>query len=259
MLREIPTGPLKLLALTPDNRLAVSVSTYAHDGVQPNTPYMRKALTVILASPGHLDTIARLPGGEAGLWTRFVGGKLDALVDQGLPFAHHVFGAAGPEYYALAEGVTDEIQFYDWTGVKKRVARRPETAGIPVTDTDYARYVEDRVEAARQAGRRSLAAVEQTIWDMIGSLPSGHTMPSFDHLLSDADGRIWLRNFVAFRNDEVESAWMVFGSDGFVERRVITPPGLEPMHVASERVTGVERDSLDVEYVVVYRLEPGNH
>jgi hypothetical protein len=177
-----------------------------------------------------------------------------------------VFEAAGPEYYALAEGVVDEIQFYDWTGVRKRVARRPEAAGTAVTDTDFARYVEARMAAARQAGRRSLAAEEQTIWNMIASLPAGHTMPSFDHLLSDADGRIWLRDFVPFRNGEPAGVWTVFTPDGFVERTVITPPGLELMHVAAEHVTGVERDPMGVEYVVVYRLEhqrsslhPGQH
>lgn len=257
-LREIPSGRLKLLGLAPDHRLAVSVSAYLHEGIQPNTIYMRKALSVMLASPGRLDTIARVPGGEAGLWVRFSGGSPNAFVDQGLPFAHHVLeaaGAAGSEYFALAEGIVDEIQYHDWTGVKRRVARRPENAGIPLTDTDYARYVEDRMQAARQAGRGSLAAVEQTIRDMIASLPAGHTMPTFDHLLSDVEGRIWLRDFVPFRSDELEGAWTVFGSDGFIERRVFTPPGLEVMHVASEHVTGVERDSMGVEYVVVHRLE----
>jgi len=257
-LREISSGRVALLGVTSDNRLAVSVSAISNEAIGPSTTYMNKTLTVMLASAGQLDTIARVPGSETVVWTRFANGRLTAWLDLGLPFGHSVFAAVRSDYYALANGEGHEIQFYDWTGIKRRVARRPESAGIPLTDIDKAQYITDRMEAARQAGRGSLEALEQTFRDMVAAIPDGHTMPSFDQLVSDVEGRIWLRDFVSDASDGLDVAWTVFTPDSRVERRVVTPVGLQVMHVGPEYITGVERDSLGVEYVVIYDLERRN-
>ena len=47
----------------------------------------------------------------------------------------------------------------------------------------------------------------------------------------------------------------MFTPDGRVERRVVTPTNLDATHATREYVTGVERDSLGVEFVVSYQLE----
>jgi hypothetical protein len=179
------------------------------------------------------------------------------FMEMGLPFAHAVLAAATADQYALADGEAHEIRFYDWMGLNRRIARRPEVAGIPLTDVDKDRYIADRLAAARLRGAADLAEVEQGARAAIAAIPEAHTLPSFDQLLSDAEGRIWLRDFMRGPAGDVGSAWTVYGRDGVVERRVTTPAGLRVTHVGQEWITGVERDSLDVEYVVVYRLERG--
>jgi hypothetical protein len=68
-------------------------------------------------------------------------------------------------------------------------------------------------------------------------------------------GRIWLRHFLPeWRADEGRT-WTVHGLEGRVLGRVETPPGFRVTHVTPEHVVGVERDALDVEYVVVYAPE----
>jgi hypothetical protein len=48
--------------------------------------------------------------------------------------------------------------------------------------------------------------------------------------------------------------WDLFDPDGRFLGQVELPPRFRPMHVRGADVTGVQRDSLDIEYVVTYRI-----
>jgi hypothetical protein len=43
-------------------------------------------------------------------------------------------------------------------------------------------------------------------------------------------------------------------TDGAVVARATTPPGFQPMHITEGQVIGRAMDSLDVEFIRVYRL-----
>jgi len=112
------------------------------------------------------------------------------------------------------------------------------------------------VEAATARGASNLGTVEENAKIRLAVIPEGHTVPAFDWLITDADGRIWLRDFVPPWSESAEYDWTVHSTTGRVERRVSTPANLNVTHVRGGHVTGVVRDSPDVEYVVVSRLEP---
>jgi hypothetical protein len=258
-LRGIAAGSQsRLLALTADHRLALSVSTTPFGELQPDFTYVRDTLTVLAASAAGIDTVVRRPGRDNAVWAAFSGGRVDRFQVSGMPFARDVAAAGTADGYALADGGTGEIRFHDWAGALTRIARQPGLGDQLLTSDDKARFVEHTVDAARQRGNTNMSVMEDAARQQMDIIPEGHTMPTFSDLLSDVEGRIWLRDYAPVWVDQTEYAWTVFGTDGRVERRVKTPVDLRVLHVGPEYVTGVERDSLDVEYVVVYRLMPGS-
>lgn len=50
------------------------------------------------------------------------------------------------------------------------------------------------------------------------------------------------------------SIWDIFNREGRFEGTVVLPPRFTPMAVEERAVVGVEKDSLDVEFVVRYRV-----
>jgi hypothetical protein len=257
-LREIPSGQAKLLALSADNRLALSVSTTPLGELRPDFTYVRDTLTVFAASAAGIDTVARRPGRDNAIWAAYSGGRMDRFQVSGMPFAREVAAAATADGYAIADGGTGEIRYHDWTGALTRIARQPGPGGDLLTSDDKASFVEHTVDAARQRGNTNLSVMEESARQQMDIIPEGHTMPTFAELLSDVEGRVWLRDYAPVWVDETEYVWTVFGADGRVERRVVTPVDLRVLHVGPEYVTGVERDSLDVEYVTVHRLVPAS-
>jgi hypothetical protein len=257
-LREVATGQATLLALTSDGRLTLSVSTTPYGELRPDFTYVQDTLSILASSAQRIDTIARRPGSDNAIWAAFEGGQVNRMAVSGMPFAHAVAAAATADSYAIADGGTGEIRYYDWSGALTRIARVPEVSGVVFTDDHKSRFVDYQIAAARQRGSADPSGVEEGARQQMAIIPDGHTMPTFADLLSDVDGRIWLREFAPVWVDETDHAWTVFGPDGRVERKVRTPLDLRVLHVDPEFVTGVERDSLDVEYVTVHRLERGS-
>jgi hypothetical protein len=236
----------------------LSVSTTPFGELKPDFTYVRDTLSVLAASAAGIDTVARRPGRDNAIWAAFSGGRMDRFQVFGMPFAREVAAAAATDGFALADGGTSEIRFHDWAGALTRIARQPGLGATLLTSDDKARFVEHTVDAASQRGNTNLSVIENAARQQMDIIPEGHTMPTFADLLSDAEGRIWLRDFAPVWVDETEYAWTVFGTDGRVERRVKTPVDLRVLQVGPDYVTGVERDSLDVEYVAVYRLVRGS-
>jgi hypothetical protein len=258
-LRGIASGSQsRLLAVTADDRLALSVSTTPLGELQPDFTYVRDTLSVLAASAAGIDTVVRRPGRDNAIWAAFSGGRVDRFQVSGMPFAREVAATATADGYALADGGTGEIRFHDWAGGLTRIARQPGLGGHLLTSDDKENFVQHTVDAVRQRGNTDLSVVEQAARQQMDIIPEGHTMPTFADLLSDVEGRTWLRDYTPIWVDETEHGWTVFGNDGRIERRVRTPVALRLLQVGPDYVTGVERDSLDVEYVTVYRLVPGS-
>ena len=88
--------------------------------------------------------------------------------------------------------------------------------------------------------------------------PRADQFPSYEELLTDAQGNLWVRDFVRDHEDDGVRRWIVFSSDGArVLGRFEHGEKFRPVRVSPESVLGVERDDLDVERVVLRRLIRG--
>ena len=111
----------------------------------------------------------------------------------------------------------------------------------------------ERFDSVVSAWARGSAADEARIREAMYR-PS--YLPAVSRLLGAADGTIWLQRF-----DPVESAdgerlieWWVLDGEGAPLARALTPAGLEVKLITEDMVWGIERDELDVEYIVRHRL-----
>ncbi len=70
------------------------------------------------------------------------------------------------------------------------------------------------------------------------------------------DGNIWLERYSPVRSGTGEwlKEWWILDIDGEPKARAHLPPDLRVMYVGEEVIWGTERDELDVEYIVRYRL-----
>ena len=84
-------------------------------------------------------------------------------------------------------------------------------------------------------------------------------LPAVSHLVAGDDGTIWLRRYdpVVTETGEPMREWWVLDSGGSPLARALTPDGLEVKLVTDDTVWGIERDELDVEYIVRHRLNKG--
>lgn len=103
---------------------------------------------------------------------------------------------------------------------------------------------------------------------MMERLPRSDEFPQIGGLLADDRGLLWVRVY------EVpdDALWLGLGAalhpgaggewrlvrpdaaDGGVQATVRLPDGLTPLHVAGDRLVGIQRDALDVERVVVHAV-----
>ncbi len=81
-------------------------------------------------------------------------------------------------------------------------------------------------------------------------------LPAVSHLVGAADGTVWLRRFdpVEVAGGERVIQWWVLDSDGSPLARARTHVGFEVKLIADDMVWGIERDEMDVEYIVRHRL-----
>ncbi len=84
-------------------------------------------------------------------------------------------------------------------------------------------------------------------------------LPAVSNLIAGDDGTIWLQRYdpVVVETGELMSEWWVLDSEGSPLGRALTPEGLEVKLVTDGTLWGIERDELDVEYIVRYRLVQG--
>lgn len=116
---------------------------------------------------------------------------------------------------------------------------------------DRKRYVERRVEAASSDGQA------QDWRSYFDAIPTRAAYPAIGGLLTDRSGNLWVRE--TGPPSPASVGWSVFdGKDRWLGE--VTLPGeLEPLEIGDDYVLSVKRDELDVESVVLYRLEKGEH
>ncbi|MDT8369213.1 MAG: hypothetical protein RQ745_08385 [Longimicrobiales bacterium] len=224
--------------------------------------------TISWADPSftRLDTIGIVPVAEM-----FRGGGEIAPNGMVVPWSsgHFNFGVAGEDAVA-GWGGHPEVKVYSEGPAPRKIIRWNAPAR-PVTRADRNEYENQR--------RRYIAGFgnnEETrlIFPPLGdfrSLPE--VKPYFDGLMTDAEGRIWLRHwpedYVGLASTLPSApgqddggwwdyTWTVLDADGRWLGELEMPSRFQLMDATDDRVYGVELDSLDVPTVAAYRIvKPG--
>jgi len=113
------------------------------------------------------------------------------------------------------------------------------------------------VEALKARYSADAQSVEQrdALERYFANHPVAERFPAFDILLVAADGALWVRDAVREHTDDGMRRWTRFSSDGtVVHGRLEHRAALRVLRIDGDRVLVVERDALDVEQLVVYRL-----
>src|SRR5690606_32467500 len=80
-------------------------------------------------------------------------------------------------------------------------------------------------------------------------------LPTFDAMLRDATGAIWVRNDVGpILRDSIPRSWTVFDARGSWLGEVQLPKRVEVQQITRDRIVGVWKDADETEHVRLYRL-----
>jgi hypothetical protein len=140
-----------------------------------------------------------------------------------------------------------EIREIAFDGTVRRLIRldRPAT---PVTESDIAAFKESVVERVR--GTRS----EEITNRRLAEAQFAAEFPAHYELMVDADNNLWVQDYQAF-NTRNPRTWTVFAPDGRFLGNVVIPAGVFVHEIGSDYILGKWTDELDVEYVVLHRLD----
>jgi hypothetical protein len=159
-----------------------------------------------------------------------------------------------------------EIRGYDHTGRLQRIMRRNWTPQR-LTDSEIAAWREHYATPdTGEPGGEPVSSLRQIRLANLEHMIVSPTLPAFSQLHVDRTGALWVRDARAthfyvtgsFSAVPTESAdYSVFDRDGRWLCEVAVPEGVRLMEIGDDYLTGVRKDSLDVEHVVVYRITKG--
>jgi len=179
-------------------------------------------------------------------------------------FSSRVFGkvvmtAFGSDRVLVADNTEAGVREVERTGRVRRHIRRT-GGGRAVTDVDVQRYID--VFGARYEGAPA-AAIEFRVGP-IRNQPPPATMPAVGRselvrsrlpwILIDQLDQVWTLDYLAFPDDP--ATWSVYDTSGRLLTSVRVPDRFEITYVGEDRIVGLWRDELDVEYIRVYAF-PG--
>ena len=163
-------------------------------------------------------------------------------------------------------GVSDQyrIGVYGSGGVLRRVVEKPFELA-PVTEADQQAYKEFMRKMV--AGRAPPEAMAQFL-SMLKFAPS---YPAFQQMMGGIDGTIWVQQIQALSQlppearedfnpmtDLASPRWDVFDREGRYLGVVTMPARFQPVTFAGDKIYGIQRDELDVQYIVVLRVVRGD-
>ena len=157
------------------------------------------------------------------------------------------YAASGDQVYAgdITQG---SVERWSGAGELTRVIRWP-TPELRVTDRDRRRYREVRSEPPQN--------FDPAGWNRyLRETPFPDRMPAYRRLLVDALGNLWAERYRPPSEDQ-ESSWYVFNEEGVWLGEVDEPAGLWVYEICADYVLGLERDDLDVPFVVMIPLHRG--
>jgi hypothetical protein len=177
------------------------------------------------------------------------------------------FDAKGNFY--LSRGGEYRVEKYSPDGTLTRVVTR-DFQPIPITESDVQSLVDlqrkylESPEGERYGGTRHLDQFTARV-ETQASFPGVSHRAPLGRFLVALDGSFWVERNDNLPPAEVElelvyrpfrgsftqhTTWDIFDASGVFVGSVELPPRFHPMDVTATTITGVQRDELDVEYVV---------
>ncbi len=149
----------------------------------------------------------------------------------------------------LGAGVDSEVEVWNRDGKMIRLIRWI-AAPRPVDGPGIEKFKEDflvRLEGSAQ----------EEFWNgWLRDVPFPDFMPTFDKLLVDRTGHLWVREYQPSWEDS--QIWSTFTPEGRWLGEVGVPSALAITDIGADYILGIWRDEMDVEYVRMYSLDRGN-
>lgn len=201
---------------------------------------------LLTADGEELDTMAVFPGMEILTQVSSPEGDRAIVVSGPRPMGRDLELAASEA--GIAVGVTDrfEILVHDSRGnLQERL--RMSAMGRPVGPAEREAWVEGLVAGAASTDPEVL---RRSARQRLDRFPPPDTVPAFGDLHLTSDGRLWVPEYPLAPRETV--TWWAFDPGGGLLGRVEIPSDLAVRSFTADAVLGVERDELDVPYVVRY-------
>ena len=164
------------------------------------------------------------------------------------PFPAYAMTEVGSGLITYARSDIPEVVWYDENGSKVQISRWAHQ-WVPVNDSVWQAYSEAYMGRFR-AGT-DLAPYERNLAERRG-ITRG-VLPAFGTLHTDVEGTAWVGEYEFFARHP--DRYLTIHSDGTLNGWVHVPDGLTILDIGIDRILGIERNEVDVQAVVVYRLE----
>lgn len=175
-------------------------------------------------------------------------------VDEGGAYSPAIFGTP-----AVLAPALDGYWYGDATRYElKQVSARGELTTIvrwigpdqSIRDADFEEVLE-----VWTGGPDADPDIRQFMREYGRSHPRAARFPSYEQLLADPSGELWVRDFVRDHDDDGRRRWLLFSPDGTeILGRLEHDARFRPLRTNAGWVLGVERDDLDVERVVLVEV-----
>ena len=201
------------------------------------------------------DPVAYVRFGRDGVLVDTVGmfpGRQIFLLDEGgrgvmatPPFARNSVGTPWGDGLVVGTQEGFELMRYGQDGKLGGVVRIPSWP-VALQPGDLEEYIEGRMA---QVSPERRPGVRQEL----EAMPVPDTKPGYGAVLADEAGNLWVSDWAA--SPHSPRRWTVLDPSGHWLGSVSVPNRFYPYAIGSDWIGGVERDDLDVEYVVLYPLE----
>ena len=157
--------------------------------------------------------------------------------------------ASAPDGFWYGDTETYELRLGTASGGIKRILRW-QGPGRTITDSDV-----DAVLDVWDGGPDASPELKRFIRAYGRTHPRADQFAAYEEILTDAVGRLWVRDFVRDHVDDGLRRWTVFSPDGtHILGRLTHSKGFEPHDVGEDWMLGVETGDLDVERVLLRKI-----
>jgi hypothetical protein len=203
----------------------------------------RDSVVYVLVSPeGEMvDTVGYFPDEET--YVHRMGQGYSGML---APFGRSTQTALWHDRLFVGTQDSYEIRVHSMDGDLRSLIRvsRPLTR---VTTDDIARYQDEKLDNASTARwRRELEKIFRSV-----EFPT--TMPAYAGIVVDADGNLWVQDYLSPRGVSVR--WSVFDGAGRLAATVNMPERFTPLDIGPDYVLGCWTDPMGVEFVKLYGLQ----